>query len=69
MAIATIWMDLEGIRLSEVRQRKTPYDFTRVEFKKQSNLRGDQIKVLNIEKNVVTSKGVAKGMSERSERV
>ena len=38
LPLATTWMDPEGIRLSEVRQRKTiPYDFTYIWNLKNKN--------------------------------
>ena len=36
LPFAMMWMELEGIMLNEISQRKTPYDFTHVEFKKQN---------------------------------
>ena len=29
---ATMWMELEGIMLTEIRVRKIPYNFTHVDF-------------------------------------
>ena len=34
LPFATMWMELEGIMLSEINQRKISHDFTHVEFKK-----------------------------------
>ena len=36
MLLATIWRDLSGIILSEIRQRQIPHDFTHVGSTKQN---------------------------------
>ena len=36
LPFATTWMALEGIMLSEIRERQVSYDFTHLEFKIQN---------------------------------
>jgi len=66
LPFATTWVDLEGIMLSEINQRKTntlwfhPY----VEFKKQNRQKRDQEKKktqLNTENKLVFAKGRWRG--------